>query len=107
MKQYSVIALNQITSGTGEAIDVRFAINLGIDVSFTGTATGSVAIETCSDLVPTSTSTWRTYDTVDIAGTSPDIASTDVVCFHWIRAKLTIATGSLSACKVVFYGKGV
>jgi hypothetical protein len=77
-------------------------------VTFTPQANaGTVVVEYTTDLEPTSNSTWRTLDTINLASdSSPDIVKTTYISFHFVRATLNVTKGALSGnCKVVFHGK--
>jgi hypothetical protein len=85
--------------------------NQGTDsetVTFTPQANaGTVLMEYTTDLEPTSNSTWRTLDTINlVSDSSPDVSKTTYATFHFVRATLNITKGVLGGdCKVVVYGK--
>jgi len=92
----------------GTAVDIT---DQGTDsqvVTFTPQANaGTVLMEYTTDLEPTSNSTWRTLDTINlVSDSSPDVSKTTYANFHFVRATLNITKGVLGGnCKVVVYGK--
>jgi hypothetical protein len=109
MRPFSVTIFNQTTAGTGSILDVSYDFCLGIDMSWAGTnPVGTIVIEYCPDISVTTASTWRTLKTVTIGtDTSPVVEKVADVTFHFVRATLTLSSGTLSSCVVKVYGKGM
>ena len=101
LKTYTVInaqSMTGTTTITGTAVNVQFLDNIGIQLKWTGTPSGTFLIEGSND-----NTTYRALDfgsAIEATGSASDhLISVNQFPFPWIRVKYTnsSSTGSLTA----------